>query len=578
MHIRQLTGTLVICLAAAGCRTATQHQRAADRAAGGIIEEYERAALGTNTAFSIERPSDILRNRLILEQGLAISTNLHSDIAEESLEALPNPLPLSLSDMLTVAARNSREYQEEKERVFRAALDLDLSRDSYRSAFSALFSSGIDRSDSDGDKTGTVNHDGQIGLTRALQSGASLSTKIAVDLVNLLTGDKSSTLGLLADATVTIPLLGGAGKSIAREPLTQAERTVLYSIWRLERFKRELAVDITSASLGVLRRIEEVKNTEGNYERIKATRERTEKLGEAGRLDNIQVDQARQNEFRAKNSLVSVRQALESAMDNLKITLGLPVDAAIALDSGELQLLADQLSESLVSADGDVTEDQMASMVRKALEARLDMRIAIMQLEDAERQVAVARDDLRASVKLKGGASLVESDSDEDGESVKSSKVEYSGLLEIDLPWEKTRERTQYRKSLLALDEAKRDVEEREDRVKASVRDAVRRRKEALEAYRIQLQARELAEKRVKSIKMFQDAGRATVRDALEAEESLLSAQNDALSSLVSCQITTLELLKDLEMLQVDSNLRIEDNIGDSELGLPIGKGEHGED
>lgn len=561
-----------------GCRTANQHRVAADKAADAVIDEYQLKALGTNVAFEVERPSTILRNRLLVEQGLPISTNMYADMPEASVPAMQDPLPLSLNDMLAIAARNSREYQTEKEKVFEAALALDLNRDAYRNTFSALFSSGISSSDADGDKTESAAHKGTVGMTRALQSGATLTTKIAVDLVNLLTGDKSSSLGFLADATVSIPLLSGAGKSIAREPLTQAERDVIYAIWRLERFKRSFAVDVTATSLAVLRRIEEVKNTEGNYERIKATRERAERLGEAGRLDNIQVDQAKQNELKAKNQLVSVKQSLDSSMDGLKVKLGLPVDARIKLDSAELKELAEKLAVVLESGNGELTDEEIAVLVKRALSRRLDMQIALGKLADVERKVLIAKDDLRASVKLKGGASLKEADSDDGEEDSSSTTVEYTGMLEIDLPWEKTRERTQYRQSLIMLEQAKRDVEAKEDEVKASVRESVRGRMEALEAYKIQEQARNLAERRVRSVNLFQDAGRATVRDALEAEESLLAAQNAALSALVSCQISTLELLKDLEMLDVDSELTIRDNIGDIPVDVPTGKDRDGED
>ena len=336
-------------------------------------------------------------------------------------------------------------------------------------------------------------------------------------------------------------------------------------------------MDVTEASLAVLRRIEEVKNTEGTYERLKSTSARSERLGEAGRLDNIQVNQAKQNELRAKNQLVSVKQSLESSVDGLKVKLGLPVDARIQLDSAELMTLADKLSGSLEADRGALEADEVAKLVEVALAGRLDMRISVHQLEDAERQVLIAKDDLRANVKLKGGASIKEADSDGDDDS-SSTKIEYTGILEVDLPWEKSRERTQYRKSLIALEEAKRSVEAREDGVKASVRESVRSRQEALEAYRIQLQARSLAERRVKSVNLFQEAGRATVRDTIEAEESLLSAQNATLSALVSCQVSTLQLLQALELLEVDSDLKINDNIGEGGLSLPTGKDKDGED
>jgi outer membrane protein TolC len=255
---------------------------------------------------------------------------------------------------------------------------------------------------------------------------------------------------------------------------------VIYAVWRLERFKRAFAVEVTATSLAVLQRIEEMKNTEGNYGRIQNTRARAERLGEAGRLDSIQVNQAKQNEFRAKNQLVSTKQSFASSLDALKLKLGLPVDSKVQLDSGELLALADLLSSTLETESGDISDENVAKLVKRALGDRLDMRIAVNRLQDTERQVAIAKDDLRASIKLKGGASLKETDTDDgDGDS-RSTKIEYTGLLEIDLPWEKTRERTQYRQSLISLEEAKRGVEEQEDRVKASVRDAVRRRAKAL--------------------------------------------------------------------------------------------------
>lgn len=556
---------LSVCFA--GCRTANQHRQSADKAALGIIGEYEEKALGGKSGFSIERPSSILRNKLIVEQGLPLSTNLFAGPVDMDVPAMPNPLPLSLNDALQVAARNSREYQSQKEEVFRAALQLDLARDEFRSSFSGLLSSAFESADDDVEKKESMTQRASAGLNRAFQTGASISSRLALDLVNLLTGDKSETLGLVADATISIPLLRGAGKSVAREPLTQAERDVIYAIWHLERFKRAFAVDVTSESLSLLRAIEEIKNIEANFERIKDTRKRAESLGDAGRLDNIQVDQARQDELRARNQLLSARMDLDAAFDALKLTLGLPVDAAIMMDPVELRAMAERISARLEAGEDVFEKSREEDLILLALENRLDLKTAVMRLEDAKRAVDVARDNLLANVRINAGASVGQTDNDAEGSS-SATKVDYSGLLEVDLPWEKTSERTEYRNSLIDLEQAKRNVEEKEDEVKSSIRDALRRRREALEAYRIQVQARELAEKRVKSINLFQEAGRATIRDSLEAEEALLSAQNAALQALVSCQITALQLLKDLEELEVGEDLLIKDKVDPGGAGL----------
>lgn len=555
----------ILCLCTGGCRTANQHRIAADKAANGVIEEYQKKALDKPEPFTIEQPSIQLRKRLMLEQKLPASTNTAPGTLEELVPRMPDPMPLSMIDALRVAARNSRKYQSAKETVFKAALSLDLERDQFRNSYAGLVSSMFSSSDNDDDeKSESVKHSANAGVTRKLQTGATLSAKLAIDIISLLTGDATSSLGIIADATISIPLLKGAGKSIAREPLTQAERGVIYAIWELERFKQSFAVDITSSYLGVLQKMEEEKNAEGNYERIKKTRARADRLGEAGRLDNIQVDQARQNELRAQNQLVSARQAVQASLDNFKTRLGLPADARIQLDIKELDRIADSIAKQIEPGKVSGSNQVDQAFIATALSSRLDMRITMNRFQDTERAVAVARDNLLSDVKLKASASLDQTDSDknesdESGNKSKTTRIDYSGALEIDLPWEKTAERNAYRNSLLSLEQARRDIEEKEDEVKLSVRQALRNRLEAGEAYKIQLKARQLAETRVRSVNLFQDAGRATIRDSLEAEDALVSAQNAAVAALVSCRLAEFNLRRDMGTIEVDTELRIKE-------------------
>jgi len=61
-----------------------------------------------------------------------------------------------------------------------------------------------------------------------------------------------------------------------------------------------------------------------------------------------------------------------------------------------------------------------------------------------------------------------------------------------------------------------------------------------------------VAEKRQKSTKMFLDAGRAEIRDLLDAQDALLSAQNQLTASIVSYRIAELSIQRDMGVLQVD--------------------------
>jgi len=125
-----------------------------------------------------------------------------------------------------------------------------------------------------------------------------------VDLANLLTQGGSSTIRLAADPSVSIPLLRGSGRHIVTEPLTQAERQVIYTIWEFERFKRTFAVNIAQQYFSVLSQMDGVKNAEENYRgKIRSSR-RSRRWADAGRLPAIQVDQAIQSELGARSGWI----------------------------------------------------------------------------------------------------------------------------------------------------------------------------------------------------------------------------------------------------------------------------------
>jgi outer membrane protein TolC len=61
----------------------------------------------------------------------------------------------------------------------------------------------------------------------------------------------------------------------------------------------------------------------------------------------------------------------------------------------------------------------------------------------------------------------------------------------------------------------------------------------------------ELARRRVRSTNLYLQAGRVEIRDALEAQEALLSAQNALTTALVNYRVAELELQRDLDLLQI---------------------------
>jgi outer membrane protein TolC len=538
-----------------GCMSSDAHRRKADDAVAGIVDEYQQTALGRNESFTIEAPADSLRRRLMIEQELP--GHVPGPGTNELFASTTGPLTVTLRDALQISARHNLDYQSEKERVFSVALALDLTRSDYQNSYSALLSTLLSGEGSGSDARQKSDSSAVVGISRRLQSGATLSGKLGVDLVKLLTMDKSSTFGLFADATISIPLLRGAGKDIAREPLTQAERNVIYAIWQFERYKKSFAVEVVSSYLQILELAKQIENAETSYQRIMKTRERVEALAEAGRTPETQVFQAFQDELSARNRVVATSQDFEQRMDAFKVTLGIPVDARIAFDPAELI----SLSRSTMAALADepmLDPEGMAQLTRDyvltALTNRLDLMTVEDRFEDARRQLHISEDSLDPDMRLQLSASTRQTDvSRGDGDSeVRFSDGAYSALLDLDLPWDRTRERAAFRQSLIALQAARRDIEQREDAVKREVRGAVRKMAELKETYLIQRQAVSLAERRVESTELLLKAGRTEIRDVLESQESLVIAQDSLGSAVVNYHIATLELQRSLELLSVD--------------------------
>lgn len=550
-----------------GCLSAKNHREKADKAAVEIITEYQQEALGRTEPFSIEEPADSLRRRLMITQDLP---GYVSGVTSNELFRSDEPLAITLLDAMQFAARNSREYQAKKEGVFSVALDLDLTRASFRNSYAGLLSSLFSGSGSGDDENRSVKGEAGVGVTRKLQTGATLSSKLGLDLVKLLTMDKTSTFGVFADATVSIPLLSGAGRSIARESLTQAERNVIYAIWDFERYKKKFAVSVASSYLGALELAKQIQNAEANYKSIVATREREEALADAGRTSQTQVDQASQNELQASNSLVASRQSFEAQLDAFKVTLGIPADARIELEASDLISLSGEIMSKLSEEPtiSDEAADKLArEYVQVALSNRLDLIAVRYAYEDARRALRIAEDDLDPEMTLALSAATRQEEIsgettivNEDGSTIRPSDSEtsfsdnfsYSAALNLDLPWDKTVERSAYRKSLISLRAAERAIEEKEDGVKQELRSAARKIQELKKTYLIQQEAVKLSERRVESTDLFLQAGKVPIRDLLEAQEDLVEAQDSLVSAVVDYHLARLELQRALERLEVD--------------------------
>src|SRR5262249_40234629 len=141
---------------------------------------------------------------------------------------------------------NARDYQDAREALYLAALPVTLQRFSFAAQF--FFTEQAIR-----EWTGRETLSGQhnrwnfnttTGFTKLFSTGATLLFNIANQTVVELTGTHPRHTTSVSTLTLDFlqPLLRGGGRAVTLEPLTQAERSLLYQIRNFARFRETFYV------------------------------------------------------------------------------------------------------------------------------------------------------------------------------------------------------------------------------------------------------------------------------------------------------------------------------------------------
>ena len=536
---------LLACLA--GCLTPDKAEKEADETAVALATAYWREQTGTTNEFNVSRPLDVLTLRIALEavrQGITNSVFPRIE-GMSPLEPSNGVTYVSLDDALRLGARNNRKYQTLKETVYQRALTLDTERHAFDTTFSGFLVGALT-----GKPELTKDYaQAGSGAKRKFEQGTTLAGNMAIDVTKMIRDDWHS-FAWTGDLTATVPLLRGSGRDIVREPLTQAERNLDYALLTFERYRQTYALSIAKSYYTVLSYAQSRRNSEGNAGRLEQNWKRAEMMFKAGRMDRIQVDQARTDLLTARQSIITTQKSYENALDNFKILLGLSPDAPIALRDEELARLQEAM-EAKARDQPDALADYPAESEAQniALTERRDLFVSRGDVIDAERAVRVSADALRADLTVEGGASY-EAKRRQHKDSV-DDVIATTAKIRFTAPWDRRKERNAYRKTLIALEQSRRALEESEDAVKNEVRAGYRDLVAARALYENKVEAYKVAQKRVESNDLFMQSGRSSMRDILEAESALLTAQNALCTAVVEWRMCDLALRTSMGILAV---------------------------
>lgn len=316
---------------------------------------------------------------------------------------------LTLEDIVELALLNSREYQTQKETLYRVSLDLSLERFAYQLKFSP-FNNGTAVNWNHTRSAGTTENGLSIPTTfqvdKMLATGGDLVARFANDVVLTFNGpqgfasDVGSDLFLELNQTVF-------QRDVRFESLTQAERDVVYAARDFVSFRKSLFVQLASQYYNLIRTYRQVEIDSQNYfTLVRAFHQSTFEYRAGGvAVPRFQLDQVEQNVLSGRSRLIATCNNLESALDNLKIRMGLPTETYVNIDLGELDRLTtrDELSvtgELIRRVRQRLLEERTAQSPNRLVLIRSSIALIdrILESQRLQRQLdlpVTQRDDLR---------------------------------------------------------------------------------------------------------------------------------------------------------------------------------------
>ncbi len=306
------------------------------------------------------------------------------------LESQQQGYRIRMEQAVELGIMNSREFQDRREDLYLAALPVTLQRFSFAAQGFFTETAALDFA---GRLTGRVPRnagvfDTETGFGKLFPTGALLAVRLANQVVVDLTGERPTTTLSNFALNLSQPFLRGGGYAVTLEPLTQAERNMVYAIRSYARFRKLFYVAITaggdytnnpyglqglSVNLGrgignnltaptvgylpLLLQSATIANQRRNVDSLEQLLRLYQAFREGGQQSDLQVGQVEVQLLNNRNQLLGqstastgggggtnggIRGYLDQ-LDSFKLQLGVPMTVGLDLDGTPLQPVREQL-------------------------------------------------------------------------------------------------------------------------------------------------------------------------------------------------------------------------------------------
>ena len=207
---------------------------------------------------------DTFHDSYQLSDGVTVGTDPTALPTEASMRVVPTIENLTLAQTIELASIHSRDYQTQLENLYLSALQLSLDQFQFNVRYlvgkapvtpsatlpGAAVPSGILNNSTIPGTSNALGLNSTGGVSQVLPTGGQWIVGLANNTLWIFSGGQNTTSQSLLSYSLVQPLLSGAGRKFFLENLTFSERSVLYNVRTLARYRRLFFADAVVNSSG----------------------------------------------------------------------------------------------------------------------------------------------------------------------------------------------------------------------------------------------------------------------------------------------------------------------------------------
>ena len=427
------------------------------------------------------------------------------------------PSTLILADAVTRALEYNARLLDSRDGVEQAGLSVALARSEFGPQITPNIFGSFGGSD-------LSNQRYSLDFSQRFMTGTTLRATVGSvssqnQLGNFYTGDTTVQLSQ--------SLLRGFGRSVTRRGLTSAETQLQTARRQRALAEQQVVIDVASAYYAIVAQEELAAVAEQTMARSRELLASSEARLEVGMVSRLDIFRAQQLVAQSEARLLDAGAAVEDARDRLRDLLGHDWDYQFSVEPGI----------PIPETSSITTEEAIA----QARVNRLELQTALAAVDEAERGVAAARNQLLPQVDVNVTLTRRET-ADTLRDSFGVDKFQLASFLSVSMPVDRTPQQTALRTAAMALSRQRRELERLERSLVREARQAVRQHSRLRQALGIAEALISVAQQEAELAAFRYQRGLSNNLDVVNAEANLLAGRAGRVGILAQLAVAQLRL------------------------------------